>query len=285
MEATLTEYLDRLVGLKVLVVGDAMRDVYHFGRIDRLSPEAPVPIFIEERQETRMGGALNVERNLVALGCDVSGCYAPSYSLKHRYMVGHHLLLRIDEDAIVYPTKEEVEAAYDDILVWQPSAVVISDYAKGFASSEMCKRVIEAANAVSAWALVDPKGADWSKYHGASMVCPNVVEMKQWNKHYDDRPGMLFEKLGVDGARLTDMLLGDTRSFKAQARQVFDVTGAGDTVIAVLAAMVGAGATPSQAAEVAMLAAGHVVGEVGTSVCSIATLRQLVKEYEAKGRT
>src|SRR5450631_1843438 len=134
--------IEKMAGVKVLVIGDAFRDCYHFGHVDRLSPEAPVPIFIEDSQKGRPGGAANVAANLEALGCEVDSIYG-AIGTKHRYMVGHQQLFRIDQDVMSEPTAEELEAVQES--VWKADVVVLSDYAKGFLSSAMCQEVIQNA--------------------------------------------------------------------------------------------------------------------------------------------
>lgn len=248
--------------VKVLVVGDAMQDMYHFGRVERLSPEAPVPVFIEETQKGRPGGAANVAANLVALGCQVKTVMprGPHITTKHRYMVGHHHLFRIDRDVITPPLGAHVDLAVESAA--ECDAVILSDYAKGFLTEEMCQAVIGAARGP---VIVDPKGADWGKYLGCTVICPNSQEKLDhaWS-------GTVLEKRGSQGIRLWD---GDSGTdFPAQARHVFDVTGAGDTVVAVVAAVLGCGGSLTDGCILANFAAGHVVGRVGTAECSAEAL-------------
>lgn len=251
--------------VKVLVVGDPMMDIYHFGRAERISPEAPVPVFIEESQKGRPGGAANVAANLEALGCQVRSAFpvGGQTTQKHRYMVGHHQLFRIDRDVIRKPTPADIENAVS-LTDWA-DVVVLSDYAKGWLTPEMCRAVIHSAETV----VVDPKGNDWSKYYGAAVICPNEREMQavcgdgvfRWNS-------WLVEKKGEKGLVLYDDFGTCHESSPAQARQVFDVTGAGDTVVAAIAATLGLGRSLSEALRIANCAAGVVVGKIGTAECS-----------------
>lgn len=262
-------------GVKILVVGDPMYDIYHFGKVDRISPEAPVPVFIEQTEETRDGGALNVLRQLTALGCDAIGAWedyegwgnSQAWTQKHRYMVGSHQVFRLDRD-VCFPN--QIPALRDF------HAIVISDYAKGACTPELCQEAIASGLPV----IVDPKGTDWEKYRGAAVICPN--ERENLDGHYFH---YVVHKLGAKGLRLVRTAwfggMVATHEYPAKARKVYDVTGAGDTVVAVIAAVIGANWSwvdkPIElACELANLAAGYVVGEVGTTVCPIEKLRELV---------
>lgn len=255
------EIVGKFPQVKALVVGDSMRDLYHFGHVDRLSPEAPVPVFIEDRQKGRPGGAANVASNLVALGCQVESVFPISGKTteKHRYMVGHQQLFRIDRDILSTPELKDISAAVT-LSDWA-DVVVLSDYAKGWLTPEMCQHIIAAGKPV----VVDPKGAQWAKYAGATVICPNEREYLNWARDYF--PPSIVLKRGEDGIDLIECGR-DWRNYPAQGRQVFDVTGAGDTVVAVVAAMVGAGEELADACVVANAAAGVVVGKIGTSECS-----------------
>ena len=252
---------------KVLVVGDAIDDVYHFGRVERICPEAPVPVFIPERTETRPGGALNVEAQINALGAYATCLYGGKKSRKTRFMSGAHLLLRSDED--------DTRAATDAMVIRMRefladkgaffNAVVISDYAKGLITVDMAQAVICWARQHKIPVIVDPKGTNWGRYTGCSLICPNRQELQEWS----DSPVLL--KMGADGMKLNGTVI------PAKAKKVYDVTGAGDTVVAVVAAAVAAGATILQAAEYAALAAGVAVGKVGTAVCTKEELEDAIK--------
>jgi D-beta-D-heptose 7-phosphate kinase / D-beta-D-heptose 1-phosphate adenosyltransferase len=242
-------------GLKILVVGDPMLDEYIFGHVDRVSPEAPVPVFIPDDSDMRHGGAANVLRQLIVLGCDTRTAWGDeSWTYKTRYMVGSHQLLRVDLDRCV-PNRIPALEGF--------SAVVISDYAKGACTPEVCSQVIASGLPV----IVDPKGADWTKYKGAKVICPNHLEVQPWD-------GTMVEKRGADGLRIhwSDV---HTQDFPSTAKAVFDVCGAGDTVTAVIAACLAAKVSLPDACRLANLAAGYVVGEVGTTVCPIEKLKEL----------
>lgn len=269
-------------GKVAYVMGDAMTDRYSFGRVLRISPEAPVPIFLEDRLEDREGGAANVAANLKALGLHVWTSYAPQRCIKHRYFVGQHQVFRQDHDRLSRPDYREISGVVDQVMTHPPDVIVLSDYSKGWLSSSLCQQVIKAAEILGVPIVVDPKGADWSRYKGASVICPNQVEYDNARaagaKHtmnvlikQGDAGATLVRYDAISGLFLTDVL-------KARARRVYDVTGAGDTVTAVVAAFLSVGADLYDAANFAMIAAGHVVGEIGTAVCSDQQLAQHLKE-------
>lgn len=254
---------------KILVVGDPMVDVYHFGRVDRMSQEAPVPVFVEDRKEVRPGGAANVAANLRALGV-VESVVFPETSLitqKHRYVVGHQQLLRVDEDKICSPTEVDIARAVRDAE--RADLIVLSDYAKGWLTSELCQTLIQLGKPV----VVDPKGYDWSKYDGAAVICPNEREWLAVNFHVPHGTSIVAKR-GSQG--LTVVSNEKAELFPAHAKHVFDVVGAGDTVTAVVAATLAAGGSLSDAAKLANYAAGYVVGIVGTAVCTARDLTELI---------
>lgn len=244
-------------GVKILVIGDPISDVYNFCRSERLSPEAPVPVLIREKWEKRWGGAANVWAQLVALGCTVERAWPAGgwskWTRKERYLVGSHQIMRLDDDRCVPNTLPALDGF---------SAIVISDYAKGACTPEICQEAIRSGLPV----IVDPKGDPWDKYHGATVICPNSSEVRSWD-------GLMVEKRGALGLRLREREI--VFDYPSVARHVFDVTGAGDTVTAVIAACVAKGIAIELACPIANVAAGFVVGEVGTSVCSIEKLREL----------
>lgn len=262
--------------LRILVVGDAMIDTYYFGLVGRICPEAPVPVFVTERTDTRAGGAANVFTQLSHLGIDTRLFAGINRSSKRRYMVGHHLLLRVDADMYNNPSAIEIQdIAYTiEGHAWLPHAVVLSDYAKGQCSPRLCQRTIEAARARGIPVIVDPKGADWEKYAGATVICPNEAEWEAVNCTVPEGSTVLA-KHGAKGLAVVgiDSAGGQVAQlFPSVAQKVYDVTGAGDTVVALVAATLAAGGTLSLAAVLANVAAGVVVAKVGTSTCSLEEL-------------
>lgn len=256
--------------VRALVIGDAMEDAYHFGRVDRLSPEAPVPIFIEESIESRRGGADHVAHQLEVLGCEVQTVFATRFCIKHRYFAGHHQIFRRDADCLA--TARDVDEACKRIAYYinDCDVVVLSDYAKGLLTAQLCQDVIKVRKPV----VVDPKGSDWAKYRDATVICPNEHELVS---HTEDwHRGAVIAKLGPKGIAIRTHDGVEHLRIPAVAKQVFDVTGAGDVVTALIAASLGVNASMENAAIIANHAAGVVVGKLGTAVCSqselIATL-------------
>ena len=292
---------------RLLIVGDVMLDRYWFGEVSRISPEAPVPVVKVERSEERPGGAANVARNAAALGARVGllsvvGNDEPGASLK-RLMheggidTGLHIdtaisttvklrvigrqqqLLRIDFETA--PSHEVLRAKLAEFEQRLPEcdAVILSDYGKGGLAH--IEEMIRLARAAGKKVLVDPKGDDYSKYAGATVITPNRSELREVVGRWKDdaelerKAQALRSELGIDALLVTrseeGMSLfrdGETVHQKAVAREVFDVSGAGDTVIATLAVMLAHGADWPEAVDVANLAAGIVVGKLGTAVVS-----------------
>jgi D-beta-D-heptose 7-phosphate kinase/D-beta-D-heptose 1-phosphate adenosyltransferase len=294
--------------LKVLVVGDLMLDRYILGEVDRISPEAPVPVLRHAQHYERAGGAANVAMNLAGLGClallagfwgddtdqgelagmletakiDTVGVVTttlPTIS-KTRIVGRQQQLLRLDIESKVPHSAEDQQRLRERVeqLVSKVHAVVLSDYAKGAVTAELCGVVIRAARVAGIPVLVDPKTPDFGKYTGATMVCPNLNELAAATgvgTHELDALLKAGEALRVEhelkyltvtmsekGIRL----LSESGAYHspARAREVFDVSGAGDTVIATLAAAMAGGLQVETAVELANLAAGIVVGKMGT---------------------
>jgi len=279
---------EQLPQAKVLVIGDPMIDVYHFGRVTKLSQEAPVPVFVEDYAQRREGGAMNVIKNLRAIGAQAEGVFPRSaWTEKHRFLVGHQQIFRVDNDTEHETLHLETETR--ELMEWCDVAV-LSDYGKGSLGADFCQAFIGAMQATKP-VIVDPRGGNWEKYIGATVICPNEHE---WAEHVTDRsrsarpvfPYQLL-KLGAAGMQLgAHRVVSDKDVIwksHTRARQVFDVTGAGDTVIAVFAAAAAAGVHSKggtnfvDAAELANMAAGVVVGKVGTATCS---REELLKEIE-----
>lgn len=268
---TLQGIVKQFKGVRIAVLGDPMLDYYHFGHVDRISPEAPVPVFVEEKIDLRDGGAGNVVQNLLGLGVDAFPLFPPApYSMKHRYFVGSHQVgMRIDRDKD-HSQQHPDRPAFSTMGDVEPLAFVISDYGKGWCSPARCKAVISWAAKRNVPVIVDPKGSDWAKYEGATVVCPNDREYAAWDRA-SFFPEVIVHKQGPAGL---DLIAKGAPlvHFAARARQVFDVTGAGDTVVAVLAAALAVRAEYAIAAELANIAAGIVVGQVGTTPVTAALL-------------
>jgi D-beta-D-heptose 7-phosphate kinase/D-beta-D-heptose 1-phosphate adenosyltransferase len=296
--------------LKVLVVGDIMLDRYIHGDVERISPEAPVPVIRHARRYERAGGAANVAMNLAGLGCQtfLSGFWGtdaeqaelvailnragietagvvssslPTIS-KTRIVGRTQQLLRLDIESRDLPPATEANDLLQRAseLATKVHAVILSDYAKGALSNALCEAVIRAARNAGIPILADPKTPDFSKYTGATTVCPNLGELSAATGVPSHQADAL---LAAGQALVTEhdlKFLTVTMSEKgisvlrpagsgifhspARAREVFDVSGAGDTVIATLAAGLAGGLQIETAVELANLAAGIVVGKVGT---------------------
>lgn len=261
-------WVERMRGKRAYVVGDAIVDQYEFGSVSRICPEAPVPVFVPEHAETRQGGAANVAANLSALGLEVETTFAPmaQWSKKTRYMVGAHQLLRVDED-IQGELADSLEIMCSKML--SVNVLVLSDYAKGALIEHWCQFMIGGARTTGVPVVIDPKGKDWQKYIGASVICPNELEWGGANFWQASMRAILV-KQGAHGITTFDG--AGERHYKALARHVFDVTGAGDTVVAAVSATLAAGGDLDAAAQIANAAAGVVVEEIGTSVCTAAQL-------------
>ncbi len=305
MTARFSTYRDRATRARLLVVGDVMLDRYWFGDVERISPEAPVPVVRIARTEERPGGAANVARNAAALGAaatllSVIGDDEPGATLE-RLLAGEHVrtsfhreaslattvklrvigrqqqLLRIDfETAPSHEILATKLADYERQLL-EADLVILSDYGKGGLAH--ITTMIERARAAGKAVLVDPKGEDYARYRGATILTPNRGEFRQvvgrWanESELSAKAEALRGKLGLDALLVTRAEEGmslfseaGALTIPAQSREVFDVSGAGDTVIATLGVLLAAGASLPDAVRVANQAAGVVVGKFGTAV-------------------
>ena len=295
---------ERLAQARVLVVGDAMLDRYWFGDVERISPEAPVPVVRVNREEERLGGAANVALNVKVLGAQTTlltvvgndepartlrrlleqeqvtallGSDSQLYTIVKLRVIGRsQQLLRVDFEN--QPDHEVLAGMLDDYERVLPAheAVLFSDYGKGGLTH--IPRMVELARAQDRPVLIDPKGDDYSRYEGATVITPNRAELAhvigRWSSEAQlhERVQALRRAHRLDALLLTrsedGMSLFDDAGHlqvPAQAREVFDVTGAGDTVIATLAAMLAAGLSLREAMPIANRAGGIVVGKFGTA--------------------
>lgn len=263
--------------MRILVAGDAMVDRYWFGDVRRISPEAPVPVFAHSHEEERPGAAANVARNCEAMGAEVSTCFSPSLErvVKIRLIARSQQMTRVDFDSPQEPVREEEFAS----LLPGADLVIFSDYGKG--ALENVAGLICAAKDAGKTVLVDPKGYDYARYRNADVVKPNLDEMRElvggWASESDleDKARQLRRDAGIGAILLTraaeGMTLYDsigTFSVAAEEREVYDVSGAGDTAIAALAVSLGRGMSLRQAVMVANRAAGIVVERFGTAVAT-----------------
>jgi rfaE bifunctional protein kinase chain/domain len=296
---------------RVLVVGDVMLDRYWFGEVERISPEAPVPVVHVAKREDRLGGAANVARNAVALGAQVTlvglvgqdeaatrvrsllgeagvqahlvtDAHHPT-TLKMRVLGRQQQLLRIDFEEKPTPALLESLAEHVAPLLAQHDVVVFSDYAKG--ALAQVEALIALAREKGLPILVDPKGSNYQRYRGATLVTPNRSEMQQavgvWHSEPElsERAQALRNELELEALLVTRSEQGMTLftdagsdHVDAQAHEVFDVSGAGDTVLATLAVMHAAGVPWAESMRWANRAGGIVVGKLGTSIVTAGEL-------------
>ena len=296
---------------KVLCIGDVVLDHYLHGVVERISPEAPIPILGVEREDAMLGGAGNVMRNLASLGAavrcvtivgeDTAGKEVGRLlrdigvgtrhlikdggrrtSTKARYLAAGQQMLRADFETIAPLApgiRESLLAAAAKAMGWC-SVVVLSDYGKGALADGVAGQLIGLAKDAGKTVIVDPKGADFGRYRGATLLTPNRHELGEATgmatesapeivaaaRHLLDAAGVdaVLATRGADGMTLV-AADGQVSHLAARAREVFDVSGAGDTVVAAVAAALGAGAEMARAAALANVAAGIVVAKVGTA--------------------
>lgn len=309
----------------VLVIGDVMLDRYLMGNVNRISPEAPVPVVLLNNSEERAGGAANVAANLSGLGITthIIGCIGnddtgktltkliasagidvanlmtsqqrPTVS-KTRVISGTQQIVRIDDESSSrFSTVESQEllTITNNAIAKKPAMVILSDYAKGMLDDATCKAIIQQCKQFNVPVIADPKGRDYSKYLGATALTPNKKETAEaCGVAINDTTALLQaakllkENLKLDFLAVTRGEEGisfidanHTEHIAATAKKVFDVSGAGDTVIATLAAGLVHGLTPHDALQLANIAAGIVVGKVGTvPVSQSELLKALVSE-------
>ena len=315
MDATrIAESLVAMQARSLLVIGDVMLDRYIDGRVTRMSPEAPVPVLEKSAESDMPGGAANVACNLAALGCDVhllavTGDDAAGDRLasllgsnlaidfaricdpdrpptrKTRFRSDGQQVLRVDEE-LTASVSDDVQARLLNSVksrLATVNAVILSDYAKGGLPVSLMQQIIAAANDAGIPVIADPKQSDFGSYAGASLLTPNLDELRAATGLVDDdleaianatstlaathSIDSILATLSARGMLLSDAA-GDWQHAPAEAREVFDVSGAGDTVVAMLAACVAAGIAHQDALPLANLAAGVVVGKSGTAVAS-----------------
>ncbi len=351
MNREIIKFIESLPDLYIGVVGDLMLDRYVFGHVNRISPEAPVPIHHVAQIDDRLGGAANVAANLRGLECKVSlyglvgddedgrivlkslkdknisadGTFISSghtTTVKMRIIGSRQQMVRVDFEKNNPLDSEFVNLfckALEADLQKGMKAVVISDYGKGMCTEELCQRVISLAHHYAVPVLIDPKATDWKRYRKADLVTPNIKELGQAtsleikNKENDivNASKRLLKDNDIVNIAATRSEkgitlvsnTGDVFHNPASAREVFDVSGAGDTVAAVLAASLAADISIPSALEVANKAAGVVVGKVGTYsihrkelqvaftkseneiICNIEELGELLAQWRDNGDT
>lgn len=304
MEAYRHAAAPNLDAVRMLVVGDVMLDRYWFGEVSRISPEAPVPVVRIEKREERLGGAANVARNAAALGahCGLLGVVGAdeagdqverllAESSIHSYLKRDEAISTIIKLRVIGRQQQMVRIDFEEApsenilrdkltqfkaLLPDYGVVILSDYNKG--SLVNVAEMIATARAAGKIVMVDPKGDDFTPYRGATMLTPNKSELRRivgsWKteEQLTEKAQNLRAGLGLEALLLTRSEEGmslytasEVLHVHADAREVFDVSGAGDTVIATMAAMMGAGAPLPEALATANRAGGIVVGKLGTA--------------------
>lgn len=322
---SLSSYVDKFREVKTLIIGDIMLDIFMYGAVERISPEAPVPVFRFNNQKKMLGGAGNVAANLTSLGCQTTilgiigddeegaevsdllgkmNCQNRSFVIKNqpttvktRMIAGHNHLLRADREA-TKPDLDQYLTQFREILlqtVPNVDIVLLSDYNKGLITSLTAPIVIDICNWTGKSVIVDPKGNDYSKYSNATLIKPNLKEFQEaTGMKFDPKSSGFHEQVTAGAQKLFDIchlknLLvtlseygmmsisaensKDIFHLPTEAREVFDVSGAGDTSFAVLGASLGAGASLKEAVHIANKAAGIVVAKVGTACVNPAELK------------
>ena len=316
--AVLRTWVPKLAGKRVLVIGDVMADHYVFGKVERISPEAPIPVVHVDREEVKPGGAANVACNIAGLGgrvtlAGVIGADAMADTLrsllrekgidpsglvkdperptiqKSRVIANHQQVVRVDREqrsALSATASEAFEFACLRAIEGC-DAVLLSDYAKGTLSGPLCAAVIQRAKKLGKIVAADPKPANMAWFSGATVVTPNLGEAQAASGIVIDSDASA-EKAGrllMDRLKAASVLVtrgehgmslvqadGSATHIPTRAQEVFDVTGAGDTVIATLTLALAAGAPLPEASALANAAAGIVVGEIGVAVVTPAQL-------------
>ncbi len=327
-DSDLVAKVESLTGVRLLCVGDAMLDRFVYGAVDRISPEAPVPVLRIERETAMLGGAGNVVRNLVALGAEacfisvigrdaagreLTGLVAEEpgveshlltvpereTTIKTRYVAGAQQLLRADQENV-----HSIDAGLEEDLISRAvadledsAALVLSDYGKGLLTDSILGALISAARDKGRPIIVDPKGADYTRYRGATAITPNRRELSEASgmpagstDEIVAAARHIIETAGIEAVLVTRSQDGMTYvsgnpdaeplHFNAVAREVFDVSGAGDTVVAVMAATLGSGIPVAEGIELANAAAGIVVGKMGTAVAYASELAAAFRAHD-----
>ena len=332
----LYSYVDRFSDMQVLCVGDVMLDNFVYGKTQRLSPEAPVPVLLEERRSSMLGGVGNVVANLRTLGCktslmgvigaDSDGAVVRSClrelavnddgllslegyrtTVKTRFVSGRQHLLRVDKEEKLTVPDDMIATLLESVkeALPQTSMVLLSDYGKGLVEPRFAPALIAMCRKAGVPVIVDPKKTDYTVYAGATLVKPNRKEFEGvTGRHFDpSSPGFVEEavsagrevcrKYGVQNLLVTlseyGMLYipGDEKEnpklIPTEAKEVFDVSGAGDTSLATLGAALAAGAPMKQAMKIANAASGIVVGKLGTACVSCEELKRKLTNKEQGG--
>ncbi|MBF0449716.1 MAG: D-glycero-beta-D-manno-heptose-7-phosphate kinase [Candidatus Magnetomorum sp.] len=316
------QWIDQFKHCHILVIGDCMIDEYVWGKIDRISPEAPVPVVEVKRDNATLGGAGNVVNNLAtlkasvsivgtvgqgnngkrlidmfqAIGVNTDGLVEDitrSTTIKTRIMASEQHVLRIDRETS-FPISKQIEDTITRNIrtsIQDVDLVIVSDYGKGLLTPVLLQSIMQLAATHNKQVMVDPKGFNYEKYQGASLITPNRKEASlAANMDISDMSSLIsagqhiMQKVGLQRLLITcgkdGMVLFEPDELpyhiETCAKQVFDVSGAGDTVVSVMGLALAAGAAYREAASLANFAAGIVVGKVGTATISQDELRNAI---------
>lgn len=319
------EIQENFSNINVLIVGDVMLDRYWWGTVGRISPEAPVPIVNLTKTTLAAGGASNVAANVAGLGAtpllvgllgedsdallftdilskskiSIDYLYQTSErptTVKTRIIGHNQQVVRVDQETKKLLSKNEEEIIWQKIsdALEKTRIIIISDYGKGIITEGLLSRLITSAKEQQISILIDPKGKNFSKYKGASLLTPNRFEVAEACKLentdqeiLEAAGSQLVEDLNLEGLLITQGEDGMTLFQKnkkpehlyALARNVYDVTGAGDTVIACLAVAIASGREILEAAKIANIAAGLIVEQMGTTAITFDSLKQALRNY------
>lgn len=302
----------------ILCIGDVMLDRFVYGKVDRISPESPVPVLQIQRNFTVLGGAGNVARNILSIGGNchfltIAGDDAGANELeellvqekklnsivlrdisrpttcKTRFIAGGQQMLRVDDEVVHRISPEQQSQLIKEFtrLINDANMVILSDYAKGIFDEEFCQILIDIARAANVKVIVDPKGKNYNRYRGVTLLTPNVSELSNVVMHplqtqtdIVNAARELCRDLDITAILVTQGANGMTlvteksaKHIETEAKEVFDVSGAGDTVVATLSVALAGGMSMEDAAHLANMAAGIVVGKVGTATVSIDELQ------------
>ena len=290
---------------KILIVGDVMLDKYYFGKVERISPEAPVPIVNIVNEESRLGGASNVANNITSLGGQATLCGAIGHDFfgKEIERMARQKKIKtgfvkteqptITKARIIGGRQQISEKAREDLqtrlasLLQEHPTLIISDYGKGMITEELCTYLIKTAKLHGARVIVDPKGKNWEKYAGADLITPNVKELgdvighpvKNNDPEITEAALEIIHRYGLSALLVTRSEQGmslisnqNILHLPTHSQEVFDVSGAGDTVVAALSLALIQGQEITEAMRIANVAAGIVVQKIGTATLSIEEL-------------
>lgn len=325
--SSLTACINWLSNAKVLCIGDVMLDKFVYGDVERISPEAPIPVFNIKSDKFMLGGAGNVASNLSGLGAktrfitvvgnDMAGnsikeliATIPNItstlisekerrtSIKTRYIAGGQQMMRTDDETVALINKNTRQRILKlaETALNNYNVLVIADYAKGIFSSDFTKQLIKLAKKAKIPIIVDPQGNNYKRYQGVDIVTPNRKELSlatSMPANSDKQIKMAANKLISDhnihsilATRSGDgMTLINSDSFvtyTAEAQEIFDVSGAGDTVVATISASLSAGIDLKQAVKLANISAGIVVAKAGTAVAYINDIMEKLENREAQ---